>query len=82
MHFLYVLKSVNHKRTYIGITEDVEKRLREHNRGMVRSTRFYRPYTLAHTEMYRDKTDARRRELILKRSWSEKEKLLKSLGLE
>ncbi len=81
MHFLYVLKSKSHNRTYIGIAADVDKRLSEHNRGRVRSTKFYAPYKLIHLEKFATKTEARRRELELKNNTSKKEALFKSLGL-
>ncbi len=81
MYFLYVLRSLNYKRTYIGITGDVTKRVREHNGGLARSTRFYRPYVLVHTETFTNKSDARKREILLKKNWHEKEKLLKLVGI-
>ena len=31
---------------YIGITQDVEKRLKEHNNGETQSTKPYKPYIL------------------------------------
>lgn len=81
MYFLYVLKSTLHNHTYIGVTANVEKRLAEHNRGIVRSTKFYTPYNLTHFETFATKTEARRRELELKRNSSKKEALFKSLNL-
>ena len=34
MHDVYILRSINHpKRLYIGCTEDIHKRLAEHNHG-------------------------------------------------
>jgi len=81
MHFLYLLKSDNHCRTYVGISADVEKRLSEHNRGKVRSTKAYYPYSLIYKEDFLTKTDARKREIELKTNSSKKEMLFKSLKL-
>ena len=51
---------------YIGYTEDIAKRLKCHNSGKLKSTKAYRPYTLIYKEKFDNKTDARKRELILK----------------
>lgn len=81
MYFLYVLKSIQHHRTYIGISGDISKRLAEHNNGSVRSTKYYRPYQLIHFEVYGSKKEARVRELSLKNNSFEKERLFKMLSL-
>ncbi|GEM_PF-1551592 len=65
--FLYILKNTN-GRHYIGITDDVEVRLNKHNRGHVRSTKAYGPWLVVHTEEFRDKTEARKREVFLKKT--------------
>jgi len=59
----------------------VEKRLSEHNRGKVRSTKAYYPYSLIYKEDFLTKTDARKREIELKTNSSKKEMLFKSLKL-
>ena len=46
MWFLYVIKSKNFPFIYVGITQDVERRLKEHNDGKSLSTKAYKPYTL------------------------------------
>ena len=68
MHYLYILKSSIREWHYIGIAEDVEARLRKHNGGSVRSTKAYRPLRVVHTEVFHDKTSARKRELFLKKT--------------
>ena len=81
MHYLYILKSKTKERTYIGITGDIAKRLKEHNSGFVQSTKGYRPLVLIHTEEYKTKRDARMRELYLKKNSSVKESLYKNLDI-
>ncbi|MBM3261054.1 GIY-YIG nuclease family protein [Candidatus Kaiserbacteria bacterium] len=67
MWHLYILINES-SRHYIGISHDVENRLQEHNRGEVRSTKGYRPWSLLYTEQYNDKTMARKREIFLKKT--------------
>ena len=66
MYFTYVLKSKKYNRLYIGYSEDIQKRLKTHNRGKVKSTKHYRPYELVYYESYEDKGEAREREIFLK----------------
>ncbi len=65
-YFVYILKSKVFDRLYIGFTANLSKRLEEHNRGKVKSTKFYCPYQLMYFEKYMNKTKARKRELFLK----------------
>jgi putative endonuclease len=66
MFYLYVLKSINHDELYIGSTNDLKKRLLEHNKGKSTSTKNKRPYELIYYEAYKAESDARRRESMLK----------------
>ena len=68
MFFLYILKSQRSGRHYIGITEDPEQRLAKHNKGDVRSTKAFRPWGLVYREEFLNKSDARRREIFLKKT--------------
>ncbi|MDO8521225.1 MAG: GIY-YIG nuclease family protein [bacterium] len=78
---LYVLINNTANRHYIGIAEDVEKRLIRHNRGDVRSTKAYRPWKLLYCEQYDDKTTARKRELFLKRTARARKELFSRLKI-
>ena len=66
MFYVYILKSIQHKRLYIGFTPDLRRRLTEHNAGNVRSTKAYTPYRLVYYEAYTSEDDARTREARLK----------------
>lgn len=68
MHFVYVLEAHHTGRLYVGMTENVEDRLKEHNAGRVGSTKGYRPYSVIYTEKHPDKTSARKREIQIKES--------------
>ena len=50
MHFVYILKSEKNGRLYIGCTNDLRKRLRKHNSGLVRSTKPYLPWEIVYYE--------------------------------
>jgi putative endonuclease len=66
MYFVYILRSVKDKNLYIGFTFDVEKRLREHNKGEVTSTKARRPFELVYKETFENKEEANKREKFLK----------------
>ncbi len=46
MWYVYVLKSINHSYIYIGFTNDLDRRLAEHNEGLTQSTKHYAPFQL------------------------------------
>ncbi len=66
MFYVYILKSVKTNRFYIGVTSDVIKRLRSHNKGYTRSTKPYKPWKIVYTEEFSDKNQAYKREFHLK----------------
>lgn len=67
MHYLYILKSKKDDALYIGFTNDLRRRLREHNKGEVESTKRRIPFELRYYEAFHSKEDARKRELSLKK---------------
>jgi putative endonuclease len=66
-HYVYILKSLKDNKYYIGETTDVDKRLIYHNSGLQRSTKFRIPFILIHVEIYTIKTEALKREKIIKK---------------
>jgi putative endonuclease len=66
MHFVYVLRSQAFNRFYVGMTEDIERRIGEHNNGKAKSTKFYAPWNLVFVEKFETRAEARRREKFLK----------------
>ena len=79
MFFVYVILSYKDQTTYIGSTENLEKRLIEHNAGKTKSIKHKVPFELVYYEAYQTKTQARKREIKLKKNSSEKEKLYKRI---
>ena len=51
MYKVYIIKSEKTGRQYIGYTEDIDKRLKEHNDGKTRSTKNKGPWNLLYQEM-------------------------------
>lgn len=66
MNYVYVLISKKDRKLYVGMTQNLEKRLKQHTTGGVKSTVSRRPLTLIYYEVYADRLDAERREKYLK----------------
>ena len=66
MWTVYVLKSLKNGTHYVGSTDDLERRLREHNSGKSKYTRNVRPLQLVYNEECASRLVARRRERFLK----------------
>jgi len=66
MFYVYILKSLQHDWMYTGYTENLKRRFVEHQSGLSRATRPYRPFDLVFYEAYKAKADAKRREAYLK----------------
>ena len=63
---MYVLLSRRDGKLYIGFTNNLKRRLQQHARGEVRSTKNRRPLTLIHYEYFINEADAKAREKFLK----------------
>ena len=50
MFFVYILKSINYPKTYSGRTENLEKRLKEHNAGYNLFSKKYKPWKIIYFE--------------------------------
>ena len=79
MHYVYVLCSTIKKWIYIGCTDDLRVRYKQHQNGEVFSTKAHRPLKLVYYESYLDKVDARSREYKLKNHSQTRELLYKQL---
>ena len=66
MIYVYVLRSELDGRVYVGITKDISRRLKEHNRGKTKSTKGFIPWVLLFYEIKSDYQSARNREKYLK----------------
>jgi putative endonuclease len=66
MYTVYAIKSETDGRIYVGLTSDLLRRLKEHNSGMVFSTKGYRPWRLLYQEQCPTRIEARILEKKLK----------------
>jgi len=66
MFTLYILQSITTNKFYIGHTEDIQRRLLEHNAGKSSSTKSGVPWKIVYTEQYGNRSDAMQRERKLK----------------
>jgi len=66
MFYVYIIKSKRDNSVYIGYTEDLRKRLKEHNSKQNKSTKNKAPFELIYYEAYKSKSDAKFREDNLK----------------
>jgi putative endonuclease len=64
--YAYVLSSVKSGKWYIGCTNNLRKRLKEHNEGKARYTKGRGPFNLIYFEGCVNKLDAYAREIYLK----------------
>ncbi len=67
MYYVYLLQSLDGEKHYIGFTNNVERRLSEHNRGENTSTRHWQ-WKVIYYEAYEDERLARSREVKLKKN--------------
>jgi putative endonuclease len=65
-HFVYAIKSEIDGRIYIGMSQNLSQRLKQHNNGLTKSTKGYKPWRLVYFEKYPSRLLARSREKYLK----------------
>ena len=52
MYFVYVIKSRSRNYLYVGLTNNLERRLSEHNQGCNKTTKAYAPFKLVLVEKF------------------------------
>ena len=84
MFYLYILKSKKYLYSYVGVTNDLNRRLFEHNSGRNKTTRFYKPFILVQQEKFNTLSGARKKEWFYKctpQGGKAKRKLLAMAGV-
>ena len=66
MHYVYILKSKKNGKFYKGLTDDLKRRIKEHNSGNSTFTRNNGPWELVYYEAFKSEKDARIEEKFLK----------------
>lgn len=72
IYYVYILLSFKDLQFYTGYSANLNKRLMEHQKGKVKSTKNRRPLELAYYEACRNREDAIHREKYLKTSWGKR----------
>ncbi|MEG8947308.1 GIY-YIG nuclease family protein [Rosettibacter firmus] len=62
MYYTYAIKSKVHNYIYVGITNNLQRRISQHNKGYNRSTKPHRPFELIYYEVFPDREKAHQRE--------------------
>ncbi len=79
--YIYILKSLKSEKTYVGQTDNLERRLHEHNSGKSNYTAKFVPWKIVYTEKFCSRDEALVREKYLKSSAGRKvlKKLLENI---
>ena len=72
MPYVYILYSEKVNKYYVGACIDLERRMREHNTGHSKFTSTGIPWLLKYTENFTTLTEAKKRELAIKKMKSRK----------
>jgi len=66
MYYVYLLISEKDRGFYIGFSQNLRRRLKEHNSGKNVSTKHRKPWQLIYYEAFSNEKDAKAREVYLK----------------
>ena len=66
MYYVYAIKSLSHNYIYVGLTNNIVRRLEEHNGGKNKSTKAYKPFILIYSEQTENRKEARKKEKYYK----------------
>lgn len=69
MFYVYILQSLKDQKLYVGYTNNIKRRIYEHNKGLVSITKHRRPFELIYLEGYLNQQDATAREKFFKSGW-------------
>ena len=78
IYYTYILRSLKDHKRYIGSTDNLIRRVDEHNDGLVKSTKNRRPLVLIYSEEFHSKTEALKREKFFKSGYGRS--FLKKIG--
>jgi putative endonuclease len=62
MYYVYVISSLEHNYMYVGMTIDLDSRIKRHNDGRERTKKPYKPIRLIYQEVCDTRLEARLRE--------------------
>ncbi len=65
--YTYIIQSIKDQSYYIGQTDDLDKRLSQHNEGISKYTSRKKPWKLVYYEEFESRKEAIKRERFLKK---------------
>lgn len=77
MFTTYAIQSKTRNYIYVGLTNNLERRMEEHNIGKNRSTKAYAPFEVIYRKIFDTRLEAREHEKMLKSGYGKE--FLKSL---
>ena len=80
MFYIYILKSSKNNKYYVGCTNNVLRRVKEHNQGLSKYTKIGKPWESMYVEEYQFLSKARIREKQIK-GWKKRSAIEKLLQL-
>jgi putative endonuclease len=66
MFFVYALSSSIKNYIYVGLTNNLERRVQQHNLGKEKTTSSYLPFKIIYQKSFQTRQEARRHEKYLK----------------
>ena len=72
MCYTYILISEKDDKFYVGYTDNLKRRIKQHNNGDVESTKYRRPLKLIYYEICLNQKDAIHREKYLKTTYGKR----------
>jgi len=78
---LHILYSPKIDRFYIGVTSNLEWRIKQHNKGLSPYTKGKGPWILVYSEEYEDKKQALLREREIK-AWKSRKRIIQEFGID
>jgi putative endonuclease len=72
MYYVYILESIKDGNFYVGYSEDLKERKKQHDAGKVFSTKNRLPLKLVYYEACLNQQDATHREKYLKTAWGKR----------
>ena len=66
MYYVYAIVSEKRNYIYVGLTNNLERRIEEHNSGRNKTTKAYKPFKVIYKEKFIERIEAREKEKYLK----------------
>ena len=66
MWYTYAIKSEKRNYIYVGLTNNIDRRIKEHNKGYNKTTKPYSPFILIYEREFQTRLEARKHEKYLK----------------